>query len=64
MMKLKQRYVEAMPVVDTDQHSGRYHRCPICGWGGWSVWGHARKHWETHLAEERKALKEKQHGCK
>jgi len=37
-----------MPVVMTDQHCGRLHRCPLCGKEEWSVWGRARKHWESH----------------
>jgi len=39
-------YMKSMPVVDTDQHRGRLHQCPVCGARRWSVWGHARKHWE------------------
>lgn len=34
-----------MRVTDSDQASGRHYCCP-CGWRGWSVWGHARKHAE------------------
>jgi hypothetical protein len=33
----------SMRVIDTDQLRGRKYRC-ACGWEGWSVWGHARKH--------------------
>lgn len=47
-------YVRCMPVVATDQFTHRKHLCPICGWRGWSVWGHARRHWESHTAEERR----------
>lgn len=42
-------YKKAMPVVLTDQHRGRLHACPICGEHLWSVWGHAEKHWQSHL---------------
>lgn len=46
-------YVEKMKVVDTDQHRGRLHECPICGVRVWSCYGHARKHWENcrHYSE-------------
>ena len=45
---LTQAYWQAMPVVDTDQFAGRFHRCPICRKGVWSTFGHARVHWEMH----------------
>jgi hypothetical protein len=34
-----------MVVLATDRDTGRFYRCP-CGWCGWTVWGHARKHHE------------------
>lgn len=43
---MSQEYVRKMLVIATDQHRGRLHKCPICGACRWSVWGHARKHWE------------------
>lgn len=39
-------YVCVMVTVATDQFTGTRYRCP-CGWGGWTVWGAARKHSET-----------------
>lgn len=41
-------YVKNMPVVATDRFSGRLHECPICGKRYWSVFGHARRHWQQH----------------
>jgi hypothetical protein len=34
-----------MVVIATDQGAHRRYLC-ACGWRGWSVWGHARKHAE------------------
>ena len=48
-----QSYQANMPVVDTDQMTGRCHECPICGKRYWSCWANARKHWQGHEKERR-----------
>lgn len=49
-------YRVLMPVVDTDQHRGAAHRCPICGQHYWTARGQAEKHWKSHSEQERELV--------
>lgn len=52
--------ITTMLVIDTDQFRGRLYKCP-CGWFGWSVWGHARKHVDR-CEKARRDVQESQEG--
>lgn len=47
-------YKYQMVQMTRDRYRGCYYQCPICGWRGWSAFGHARKHWEGHHAGDNK----------